>query len=134
MRAADCLGAFDASFGAGLLEGMARLAADPAQPVLVIAYDAPYPAPLDGVRPIADAFAVGLVLTAASAGGRGALLELEFSREPAHVMDEPALDTLRRSIPAARSLPLLQILARQSAGCAVIEYLDGLALKVEVTP
>jgi hypothetical protein len=134
MRAADCLGAFDASFGAGLLEGMARLAADPAQPVLVIAYDAPYPAPLDGVRPIADAFAVGLVLTAASAGGRGALLELEFSREPAHVMDEPALDTLRRSIPAARSLPLLQILARQSAGSAVIEYLDGLALKVEVTP
>jgi hypothetical protein len=134
MRPADCLGAYDASFGAGLLEGLARLASDPTQPVLVLAYDAPYPEPLNGARPIADAFAVGLVLTAASAGARGDLLEVEFSRAPADAMEDAALESLRSSIPAARVLPLLRLVARQSHGCAVIGYLDGLALKVAVTP
>jgi 3-oxoacyl-(acyl-carrier-protein) synthase len=40
---ADCIAAFDASFGAGLLEALARLAAEPRDCVMLLAYDAPYP-------------------------------------------------------------------------------------------
>jgi hypothetical protein len=65
-QAADSIAAFDASFAAGLLEALGRLAAQPAQPVLLIAYDAPYPEPLHATRPILDAFAVAFVLAAPS--------------------------------------------------------------------
>ena len=40
-KSADSLAAFDASFGAGMMEALSRLAADPDEPVLLIAYDAP---------------------------------------------------------------------------------------------
>jgi hypothetical protein len=131
MRSADCLGAYDASFGAGLLEGLARLAADPAQPVLVIAYDAPYPEPLQGARPIADSLAVALVLSAAPSAGRGRI-EVELTRAAPSPMSDAAFEKLRRGIPAARSLPLLALLARGAPGEAVIEYLEGTSLHARV--
>jgi hypothetical protein len=133
MRPADCLGAFDASFGAGLLEGLVRLAADPSQPVLVIAYDAPYPEPLHGARPIADSFAVALALAAPSAGARGPRLEIELGRGAPHAMQDATLEKLRREIPAARSLPLLALLAQGASGEAVIDYLDAVTLHARVS-
>jgi hypothetical protein len=133
MRPADCLGAFDASFGAGLLEGLARLAADPSQPVLVIAYDAPYPEPLHGARPIADAFAVALALAAPSAGSRGPRLEVELGRAAPNAMQDATLEKLRRGIPAARSLPLLVLLAQGLSGEVALDYLDAVTLHVRVS-
>jgi hypothetical protein len=70
MQPSDSLGAFDASFGAGLVEALGRLAADPSVPVLLIAYDAPYPEPLFSARPVPDSFGVGIVMSAAP-GERG---------------------------------------------------------------
>lgn len=134
MRPADCLGAFDASFGAGLLEGLARLAVDPTQPVLVVAYDAPYPQPLHSARPIADSFAVALLLAARATATRGPLLEVELSRDTPHAMADTALETMRRAIPAARALPLLVLLAQGSAGDAILDYLDGVTLHARVSP
>jgi hypothetical protein len=133
MRPADCLAAFDASFGAGLLEALTRLAADPAQPVLVIAYDAPYPEPLNGVRPIADSFAVALVLAAPHDSTRGPLLEVDLRRAPAQSLDDAALERVRREIPSARALPLLVLLARDAPGEATLDYLDGLALHARIS-
>jgi hypothetical protein len=133
MRPADCVGAFDASFGAGLLEGLARLASDPAQPVLVIAYDAPYPQPLHGARPIDDSFAVALALAAPSAATRGPRLELALGRATPHAMADAALEKLRRGIPAARSLPLLALLAQGASGEAVLDYLDAVTLVARVS-
>jgi hypothetical protein len=132
MRPADCLGAFDASFGAGLLEGLARLGADPAQPVLVIAYDAPYPEPLHGARPIDDTFAVGLMLCAPSADAKGPRIQVELGRGAATTMADAALEKMRRGIPAARSLPLLHLLANGSSGEAVIDYLEAVTLHARV--
>jgi hypothetical protein len=134
MRPADCLGAFDASFGAGLLEGLARLAADASQPVLVIAYDAPYPQPLHAARPIADAFAVAFALAATSSGTQGPRLEVELSRAVRTVLADDSLEAMRGTIPAARSLPLLQLLARGTAGDVVLDYLDNVALHARVAP
>ena len=65
--ASNALCAFDASFGAGLLEALTQVQVDRTA-VLLIAYDASYPAPLLSARPIPDAFGVALVL--APAAGR----------------------------------------------------------------
>ena len=47
-------------------------------------------------------------------------------------MKHIGLETLRASIPAARSLPLLECLAQQRGGAVVLDYLDTVQLTVEV--
>lgn len=134
MQPADTVAAFDASFGAGLLEALGRLATDPARPVLLIAYEAPYPEPLYATRPVADAFAVALALVDPTQGGAGPMIELATTAAAATTLDDAALEALRRGIPSARSLPLLHQLARGGGAALVIEYLDGLGLAVELRP
>ena len=130
-RAADSLAAFDASFGAGLVEALSRIGANPDEPVLLIAYDAPYPEPLNATRRIPDAFAVGLALVAQTTATRGMTISIAVDRRAPDVLDDPQLEGLRRAIPAARSLSLLHLLASERAGRATIDYLDDLSLTVE---
>ena len=135
MHPADSLAAFDASFGAGLIEAMGRVAADPGAAVVLISYDAPYPEPLNATRPIPDGFAVALVLAAPASGSRGTVIHVEAAggnTAPTGFPD-PALESLRRAIPAARSLPLLALLASEKPGKAVLEYLDGMAISIEAS-
>ena len=128
--AASALCAHDASFGAGLLEALCQVAVE-GTAVLLIAYDASYPEPLHRVRPIPDALAVALVLAPAASALTLARLEVLLSAEPADRLADAALESLRRAVPAARSLPLLERLARPSpAGRTVIDYLDGVQLAV----
>jgi hypothetical protein len=47
-------------------------------------------------------------------------------------MENVELESLRASIPAARSLPLLERLAQQRGGSVVLDYLDTAQLAVEV--
>lgn len=129
-KSADSLAAFDASFGAGMMEALSRLAADPDEPVLLIAYDAPYPEPLNATRPIPDAFAVALALSSPQRSRRGATITLEPGGTSIDVLDDSQLEDLRRGIPAARSLPLLRLLALEAAGRATLDYLEGLPLTV----
>ena len=75
-EASTSLCAGDASFGAGLLEALAQLAAV-APAVLLLAYDADYPPPLHAKRPIADAFGVALLLTRPWAARRALQLRAE---------------------------------------------------------
>ncbi len=63
MRPSQVLCAFDASFAAGLLEALVRIAVE-GEPLLLVAYDTGYPPPLHAKRPIPDAFGAALVLTA----------------------------------------------------------------------
>jgi hypothetical protein len=133
MAPADALGAFDASFAAGLLEALVRLASDREQPVLLIAYDTPYPQPLHDVRPIADSFAVALVLSA-DATRRAPRIEARLTGEAASILDDAALETVRSGIPAARALPLLRALACGAPASVCLEYLGGQSLRVEVRP
>ena len=109
--AANSLCAYDASFGAGLLEALCQLAVEHTA-VLLIAYDASYPEPMRSVRPIPDAFGVALLLAPGASCRSLAGLELTLTEAPADRMADPALERLRTSIPAARSLPLLAQLAR----------------------
>jgi Beta-ketoacyl synthase, N-terminal domain len=130
------LAAFDASFGAGLLEAAVQCQSTNA-PVLLVACDVPYPEPLHGVRPIADVFAVALVLAPAPAptitAGRG----LSFSITPEMTEStcfHAALDAVRLGIPAARALPLLQALAGAGASQVVLQGLPGMALQLTLAP
>jgi hypothetical protein len=131
MHPSDSLAAYDASFAAGLLEAVGRVAADPRCPVLLIAYDAPYPEPLNAVRPVPDSFAVALALGPAEGSARGTRVAIALTPEAPTALDEPALEALRRGIPAARALPLLRLLARDEPGRVVLQYLDGLSLGIE---
>ncbi len=125
------LAAFDASFEAGLLEATVQCLATQAA-VLLVACDVPYPEPLHAVRPVADTFAVALLLApVASAGSRS--LHIELTPEvAATVCGDAGLEDLRLTIPAARALPLLQALAGSTAQTLVLDGLTGQAMQVTV--
>jgi hypothetical protein len=132
MHAADSLAAFDASFGAGLIEAAGRLAAQPSQAVLLIAYDAPYPEPLHATRPVPDSFAVAFALSSPAQAGRGSVMTLDLSTDAPSMLADASLEEIRSRIPAARALPLLRMLARGETGRTTIGYLEGLSLAVEL--
>jgi hypothetical protein len=133
----NVLCAFDASFTAGLLEALTQVVVDRTT-VLLVAYDVQYPPPLFYKRPIPDAFGVALVLSPEqptdSNADSHARLTASFADLPAERMKDPELESLRISIPAARSLPMLRQLARRERARVVLEYLDSLTLAVEVAP
>jgi hypothetical protein len=159
----NVLCAFDASFGAGLLEAMTQIAVD-GESLLLVAYDTDYPEPIHAKRPVPDAFGVALVLSPQPTAGAlaridvalvlspqpcaGALARIDGARGGieapgsiearggvgADTMSNPQLECLRRSIPAARCLPLLKQLARREAGAVVIDYSDWSSIRIEVEP
>lgn len=126
--------AHDASFAAGLLEAAVQ-ARSLQRPVLLVAADVPYPEPLQAVRPLAAAFGVALLLTPeATPRSRASLvLSLDGDAVPDPCSDA-TLEHLRRQVPAARGLPLLQLLSRGPAGEVVLEHLPLCALRVALAP
>jgi hypothetical protein len=123
MAESNVLCAFDASFIAGLLESMAQVVVD-RKSVLLVAYDTEYPPPLHAKRPIPDAFGVAMVLGPEKTPASFAHLDLALTDEQPEPLEDPQLEALRMAIPAARSLPLLRLLARAGAGRIVLDYLD----------
>src|SRR5450631_4782179 len=107
MAESNVLCAFDASFSAGLLDAMTQVAVDEL-PVLLVAYDSEYPQPLHAKRPIPDAFGVALVLTPERRASSLARMDAALTDSRFDRLAEPALETLRSTFPAARSLPLLR--------------------------
>jgi hypothetical protein len=125
--------AFDASFCAGLLEALTQVAVDRI-PVLLVAYDSEYPQPLHAKRPVPDVFGVAMVLTPQRRENSLAKLGAALTDAGHDRLTDSELETLRTSIPAARSLPLLRLLAMRAAGTAVLEYLDVSRMEVQVEP
>jgi len=129
--ASSVLCAYDASFGAGLLEALTQVAVDQT-PVLLIAYDAGYPEPLRSARPIPDAFGIAMLLVP-TADIVLAQIRATLTGDAPESMPDAQLEALRTSIPAARSLPLLRKLAREEPGRVVIDYLDTQRIAIEVS-
>jgi hypothetical protein len=127
--------AHDGSFGAGLLEAAASVHAE-GRPLLLVAYDLPYPEPLHSKRPIAENF--GLALLLAPARTPRSLAEVRVQPVAAGCAHSECADTsleaLRRGIPAAAALPLLQALALRATATLQLHCLDDMALQVEVAP
>ncbi len=131
--ASNVLCAFDASFGAGLLEALVQVAVD-GESVLLVAYDTEYPEPLRAVRPVPDAFGTALVLTPQRGLAATARIAVRLDEAPVDTMADSVLESLRAAIPAARSLPLLRLLALGRHGSTVLDYLDTMRLVVDVEP
>ncbi len=114
------LSAHDDSFSAGLLEALCWVA-ERETPVLLVAYDAVAPAPLLARRPVQPDVAVALLLAPQGHANAVASIALSATRDAAPTtMKDDALEVLRSGNPAARSLPLLQALARGGATRLVI--------------
>jgi hypothetical protein len=125
----------DASFAAGLLEAVSQVAVAGA-PVALIAYDHPYPEPLNTVRPIHGDFGMALALAPQATERAVAALDVTFMPQEmeASRTADPGLEALRIGVPAARSLPLLAALARGFRDTVILEYVAGTHLRVAVTP
>jgi hypothetical protein len=133
LAAANVLCAFDASFVAGLLEALTQATVD-REAVLLVAYDTEYPPPLHAKRPLPDALGVAMVLTPERTPSSTAGIELTLTDEPHDKMTDTQLEALRIAIPAARSLPLLRLLAIGAPGRVILEYLDVSRAAVEIQP
>ena len=102
--ASTALCAYDASFAAGLLEAACQIATEQ-RPVLLVAVDLPYPAPLARLRPVRHGLAVALAL----APGSG----LEISLGDGAPSGLPAALREFEGNASAACLPLLAALARR---------------------
>ena len=119
---ATCLGCHDWTFGACLMTAVAQCAAE-RTPVLLCVYDVPMPPPLDAKRPVGCVFGAALVL---AADGEGPRIALRWSADAGG--SEPLSADLRpiaASNPAARSLRLLEALARGTSDAFDVALLDG---------
>lgn len=124
----------DWSFAAGLLEAAGQVAAGEAR-VLLIAYDAPYPEPLNSVRPVGPPFACALLLAGSRSAQSLARLAVRRGRQglPTRIADA-RLEALRTGTPAARALPLLALLAGNRAGRVDLEDSCGAVITLESRP
>lgn len=125
--------AYDVSFAAGLLEA-ATYATVERGPVMLVASDLPFPSPLHEIRPVGESFAAALVI--APTRHPGALMRCAIGLTPHRTVTAfpDAIPTALRSNPAARSLPLLAVLARQAAEAVRLEYTDETDLVIECEP
>ncbi|KRE94416.1 hypothetical protein ASG87_17580 [Frateuria sp. Soil773] len=119
-----------ASFGAGLLEAAALVAAD-RRPVLLVCSDTPGSGPLGRITGCTDAFACALVLTAQPDAATLARLDLALqpAGDAAASWPEALPAAWRQGSPSAPALPLLALLAQASGHCR-LDVADGLAMDV----
>ncbi|MGC3975197.1 MAG: beta-ketoacyl synthase chain length factor [Nitrospira sp.] len=125
--------AYDVSFAAGLLEAAAYTTVERC-PVMLVALDLPFPRPLYGIRPVEESFAVALLITPARHPDARMRCEITLAPHQTITAFPAAIPESLRSNPAARSLPLLSVLARQAADTVRLEYTDESDLVVSCEP
>jgi len=127
--------AHDASFAAGLLEAATQVTVDKSL-VALIAYDHPYPEPLNTLRPITGAFGMALILSHQESEKSMASVEIEFKsgKKADSTLSNVAVEALRQGIPAARGLPLLAALASRKSALLTLAYFDNNHLDIRVAP
>ena len=133
MAPCQVLCAYDASFGAGLLDALAQVALA-RTPVLLIAYDSEYPEPLHAKRDTPDCGGVALLLSAERSERALAAIRVSPTADVAAQLADPELEALRTSIPALRALPLLKRLANGERGRVCLDYLPPMQLMADVEP
>lgn len=122
---------YDATFAAGLIEAASQVWTERTA-VLLVAYDLPFPPPLFAVRPVAEPFAVALVL--APEPRPGTLACCRITVRPASSPGAPIPAALRGELasnPAAQALPLLAMIARDQRVSVPLGYLTGCQVVVE---
>lgn len=127
------LSACDETFSAGLIDAVS-FAIIEKTPVLFVAYDYPAPEPLHSARSIESAFAVAMSLTAIKTENCIATLGINLINESNYsVCGDNGLEAMRTGNPAARSLPLLQAIAKQDLSTIIIPHLNDTALQINLS-
>jgi len=128
------LSVYEDSFAAGLLEAL--MMASLGSPCLLVVYDTLPPAALAPVRKVTAPFAVALAVCQERPAKACTRIDWAWGPRDSEelVLDRPALEALRTSNPAARSLPLLQAMARRQAARVVLPYLAEGQLLLDVCP
>lgn len=133
------LSAYDDSFAVGLLEAMC-LCQQEQLPTLLVVYDIQPPYPLGGKRLIPVEFGVALLLTPTAREHSIARLQLstisteEGNAAAPSTQAQAALEALRLANPAARSLPLLELVARRKIGSLMFACANQPSLELQVQP
>ncbi len=133
MATSSVLCAFDASFGAGLLDALTQVVVDDTRCILMCS-DTPYPEPMFTNRPIPDNCGIALILAPQASAKTVTQIKVSITHDKADQFDDIALEALRLAIPAARGLPLLQAIAQQKKRRVVLDYLDTMRLAIVVSP
>jgi hypothetical protein len=130
-RASNSVSGFRNSLGIALLEAAASCRLDD-EPCLLVAADIVTRPPLDAICAIRAPLAVALVLTPAP----GPLGALELTVDAAEHDETPSAAWFEAfgDNPAARALPLLELLARQRAGAARLRVGRGSWLSMRSHP
>jgi len=123
-----------ASLAAAMLEGLSQVQAT-SRPVLVIAADAPFPAPIRSLAASHSAFACALLIDAVARGDSGARLERwTIVADALAPRTDDAIDEAFAGNAAAKSLPLLRAFALGRATRVPLPYHDGAWLDLEIVP
>jgi hypothetical protein len=126
------LSCYDHTFAAGLLEA-ATIANEAGQPVLLATYDIELPEPLLQKRNIGFPFAVALLLTPEQSAHSQASIYVQRCKSNAESKcRNPEMEKLRTGNPAARALPLLELIAAKENGKIFLDLPGGSALQLDV--
>jgi len=122
---------YDSSFAVGLLEAAAQVIAEQ-RPVLLVAYDLPYPEPMRALWSVARPFAAALLLVPEAAGSLARRLCLDLA---AGAVETGWPENLPRELannPAAQALRVLALAACDAGGGVRLPYLGASHLAIEV--
>ena len=133
MAPSQVICAFDAGFGAGLLDALGQVVLNQ-QTTLLVAYDSEYPEPLFSKRPVPDVGGVGLVLAPTASEHSLARITIQASTAPAETLHHAGLEAQRLAIPALRALPILRRLACEEFGSVIVDYLPPMQLDIQLQP
>lgn len=133
MAPSQVICAFDAGFGAGLIDALGQVNVDQ-QRTLLVAYDSEYPEPLLSKRETPDCGGIALVLAPAQSERSLCKITVTPTKDPAAGYANADLEYLRTFIPALRGLPLLEQLAKGAAGSVVVDYLPPMQLRIDIQP
>ena len=125
--------AYDASFAAGLIEAAIQVLVN-RMPVLLVAYDLPYPQPLAAVRKIEDPLAVALLFSPEPRASTLGVWHVAIGEGPAVTRFPESLPRGLCTNPAAHALPLLAAVARGASETLAISYVNGCHVRVETRP
>lgn len=129
------LAAGDGTFAAGLLEAATQIVCS-ARSVLLVAFEVPAPELLHPHRPFDSAFACALRLEPAIRSEDHPTLDLALREDEQALtsIQDSALESMRRTNPAARALPLLAAIAAGRSAVIGLPYGPGLQLEVRLEP
>lgn len=128
-----CVTGYDMTFTVGLLEAASQVVTENRN-VMLVAHDVISGEPLYSLRPLLYEFGVGFLLTHQQTSNSLAQLNINISHDAISetIMQDEKLESIRSDNPAARSLPILNLLANEEDGSVVIPYHDNSFVEVDL--